>query len=131
MPVAMISTSTSPALGPSRSSSTISSGCLASKATAARVFIGKFLLLPARLPLLRPWAKQGKREGVMGWADGRHALITGGGSGIGAATARLLAAEGASVSLIGRRREPLDAIAAEVGGTVIACDITDRDAMEK
>src|SRR4051812_27989571 len=40
MPVAMISTSTSPALGPSRSSSTISSGCLGAKATAARVFMG-------------------------------------------------------------------------------------------
>src|SRR3954469_12471758 len=40
MPVAMISTSTSPAFGPSRSSSTISSGCLAAKAIAARVFIG-------------------------------------------------------------------------------------------
>src|SRR5690348_2631256 len=39
MPVAMISTSTSPAFGPSRSSSTISSGCLGAKATAARVFI--------------------------------------------------------------------------------------------
>src|SRR5437764_2868266 len=39
MPVAIISTSTSPALGPSRSTSTISSGLLASNATAARVFI--------------------------------------------------------------------------------------------
>src|SRR5215472_16029541 len=39
MPVALISTSTSPALGPSRSSSTISSGFLASNATAARLFI--------------------------------------------------------------------------------------------
>src|SRR5690606_15579634 len=39
MPVALISTSTSPAFGPSRSSSTISSGCLGAKATAARVFI--------------------------------------------------------------------------------------------
>src|SRR5450631_1594134 len=39
MPVAMISTRTSPAFGPSRSSSTISSGFLAWKATAARVFI--------------------------------------------------------------------------------------------
>src|SRR5918993_3406940 len=39
IPVAMISTSTSPALGPSRSSSTISSGCLGAKATAALVFI--------------------------------------------------------------------------------------------
>src|SRR5690242_5690918 len=39
MPVALISTSTSPAFGPSSSSSTISSGFFASKATAARVFI--------------------------------------------------------------------------------------------
>jgi hypothetical protein len=43
MPVAMISTSTSPALGPSRSSSTISSGVFASNATAARVFMLIFL----------------------------------------------------------------------------------------
>src|ERR1700754_2716388 len=42
MPVALISTRTSPAFGPSRSSSTISSGFLASKATAARVFIREF-----------------------------------------------------------------------------------------
>ena len=66
----------------------------------------------------------------MGWADGRHALITGGGTGIGAATARMLAAEGAKVTLLGRRREPLESVAAEIGGLVIACDITDREAME-
>lgn len=67
----------------------------------------------------------------MGWANGRHALITGGGTGIGAATARMLASEGARISLIGRRREPLEVVAAEVGGTVVTCDITDRDALEK
>src|SRR6267154_2279419 len=39
IPVALISTRTSPAFGPSRSSSTISSGFFAWKATAARVFI--------------------------------------------------------------------------------------------
>src|SRR5678815_3593186 len=39
MPVAMISTKTSPAFGPSRSTSTISSGFFASNATAARVFM--------------------------------------------------------------------------------------------
>src|ERR1700712_2452893 len=44
IPVALISTSTSPALGPARSSSTISSGFFASKATAARVFITCSLL---------------------------------------------------------------------------------------
>ena len=66
----------------------------------------------------------------MGWAQGRHALITGGGTGIGAATARMFAAEGAKVSLLGRRREPLEAVAAGIGGTVITCDVTDRDALE-
>ena len=66
----------------------------------------------------------------MGWASGKHALITGGGTGIGAAAARMLAAEGAKLSLLGRRREPLDAIAAETGGTAFPCDLTDRSAME-
>jgi NAD(P)-dependent dehydrogenase (short-subunit alcohol dehydrogenase family) len=68
---------------------------------------------------------------AMGWANGRHALVTGGGTGIGAATARMLAAEGAKVTLLGRRREPLEAVAAEFGGTVVTCDITDRDALAK
>ena len=66
----------------------------------------------------------------MGWASGRHALITGGGTGIGAATARALAAEGAKVTLLGRRREPLETVAAQLGGLVIACDVTDREALE-
>ena len=57
-------------------------------------------------------------------------IKTGGGTGIGAATARMLAAEGARVTLIGRRREPLESVAAEFGGLVIACDVTDRDALE-
>ena len=66
----------------------------------------------------------------MGWATGRHALITGGGSGIGAAAARSFAAKGARVSLLGRRREPLEAVAGETGGKAFPCDITDRATME-
>ena len=66
----------------------------------------------------------------MGWAKDKHALITGGGTGIGAAAARMLGQEGAKLSLLGRRLEPLQAIAAETGGSAIACDITDRAAME-
>lgn len=66
----------------------------------------------------------------MGWADNRHALITGGGTGIGAATARMLAAGGARVSLLGRRREPLESVAAESGGRVFPADITSRSEME-
>lgn len=66
----------------------------------------------------------------LGWATGRHALITGGGSGIGAATARMLAAEGAKVSMLGRRAEPMREIAVEIGGAAIPCDVTDRSAIE-
>jgi NAD(P)-dependent dehydrogenase (short-subunit alcohol dehydrogenase family) len=67
----------------------------------------------------------------LGWETGRLALFPGGGTGIGAAAAKMLSAEGAKVSLLGRRREPLDVVAAETGGIAIPCDLTDRAAMEK
>lgn len=51
---------------------------------------------------------------------GHHALVTGGGTGIGAAIARALAAEGAALSLVGRRRAPLDAMAAELSDAFVA-----------
>ena len=66
----------------------------------------------------------------MSWASGRHALITGGGTGIGAATARLLAAEGARVTLVGRRFEPIDRLAREIGGGCHQADVTDRASVE-
>jgi NAD(P)-dependent dehydrogenase (short-subunit alcohol dehydrogenase family) len=66
----------------------------------------------------------------LAWASGKHALITGGGTGIGAAAARMLAREGAKLSLLGRRMEPLQKVAAETGGAAISCDITDRSAIE-
>jgi NAD(P)-dependent dehydrogenase (short-subunit alcohol dehydrogenase family) len=56
---------------------------------------------------------------------GRHALITGGGTGIGAAAAAHLSASGAKLSLLGRRMEPLQAVAESYGGTAIRCDVTD------
>jgi 3-hydroxybutyrate dehydrogenase len=61
------------------------------------------------------------------WLEGRHALITGGGTGIGAAAATHLHAAGAKITVTGRRREPLDAIASMVSGTAIQADVTDRD----
>lgn len=57
--------------------------------------------------------------------DGRHALITGGGTGIGAAAAEALYAAGAKVSLLGRRMEPLQDVAGRIGGAAIQCDVTD------
>ena len=56
---------------------------------------------------------------------GRHALITGGGTGIGAAIAVALAASGARLSIAGRRRGPLEETAARLPGTlVIEADVT-------
>jgi NAD(P)-dependent dehydrogenase (short-subunit alcohol dehydrogenase family) len=62
----------------------------------------------------------------------RHALVTGAGSGIGAAIAKRLAAQGMKVTLAGRRRAPLDAVAAAIGGeTFIASgfDVTSDQAV--
>ena len=60
----------------------------------------------------------------------RCALITGGGSGIGAAVARRLAQRGWELGLMGRRAEPLEALAQEVGGLALAADTSDPDEVE-
>ena len=65
------------------------------------------------------------------WLQGRHALITGGGTGIGAACATHLHAAGAKVSLLGRRMEPLQRTAGIISGAAIQCDVTDRDAIAR
>jgi NAD(P)-dependent dehydrogenase (short-subunit alcohol dehydrogenase family) len=64
---------------------------------------------------------------------GKTALITGGNSGIGLATAKLFVAEGARVAITGRNKETLDAAAKELGanGLVIAADINDVAATER
>jgi len=54
------------------------------------------------------------------------ALVTGGGSGIGAATARRLAADGWGVAITGRRPEPLDALADELGALALPGDVGER-----
>jgi meso-butanediol dehydrogenase / (S,S)-butanediol dehydrogenase / diacetyl reductase len=54
--------------------------------------------------------------------EGKVAIVSGGGTGIGAATARRFATEGAKVVVTGRRREPLEAVAAETGGRAVVGD---------
>jgi meso-butanediol dehydrogenase / (S,S)-butanediol dehydrogenase / diacetyl reductase len=56
-------------------------------------------------------------------------LITGGGSGIGAATARMLADAGCRVAVLGRRAAALDAVAAETGAFPVVCDLTSAAAV--
>lgn len=66
--------------------------------------------------------------------NGAHAIITGGSSGIGLAAARLLARQGATVSLVARRQELLDAAADELraGGAIVrtaSADVSDQQAI--
>lgn len=62
---------------------------------------------------------------------GSHALVTGGGTGIGAAIARALSGAGAAVTLVGRRREPLERTAAALPNAAFAiADVTDRAQVE-
>ncbi|HEX2578134.1 MAG TPA: SDR family NAD(P)-dependent oxidoreductase, partial [Aquihabitans sp.] len=60
---------------------------------------------------------------------GRRAIVTGGGSGIGEATCRLLAREGATVTVLDRQEEAARRVADEVGGTAAVVDVRDGDAV--
>jgi NAD(P)-dependent dehydrogenase (short-subunit alcohol dehydrogenase family) len=55
----------------------------------------------------------------------RAVLVTGGGTGIGAAVARQLTAAGDQVAILGRRPDVLAAVAASTGATDVVCDVSD------
>jgi NADP-dependent 3-hydroxy acid dehydrogenase YdfG len=61
----------------------------------------------------------------------RIAVVTGASSGIGAATARLLAREGFQTVLGARRQERLEKVAEESNGTALELDVTDRTSVER
>jgi 3-oxoacyl-[acyl-carrier protein] reductase len=68
--------------------------------------------------------------------DGRVAIITGGGGGLGADMCRSLAAAGATVAVVDRVQERIDSVAERVGeaggqALPVLCDISDRTAVEE
>ncbi|KAA2236197.1 SDR family NAD(P)-dependent oxidoreductase [Salinarimonas soli] len=67
---------------------------------------------------------------MTGGVEGRHALVTGGGRGIGRAVAAALTGAGARVTLLGRDQAGLDrAVAEGVGAGAVTADVTDADAV--
>ena len=61
---------------------------------------------------------------------GQSALVTGGASGLGAATARALAKAGAKVAVLDVNAEAAQAIAKEIGGLAVKCDVADAQSAE-
>jgi len=62
---------------------------------------------------------------------GHAAIVTGGGSGLGAATARALAGAGAKVAVLDINEAAAKAVAAEIGGTAVVCNVADAASAEK
>jgi len=65
----------------------------------------------------------------MGLLDGQRAFVTGGASGIGAATCRRMAEEGARVAVVDRDAEGAAAVAASIDGIAFTVDVTDYEAL--
>ncbi|PPR61381.1 MAG: putative oxidoreductase [Alphaproteobacteria bacterium MarineAlpha4_Bin2] len=63
-------------------------------------------------------------------ATGLPAIVTGGGSGLGAGAARALGAAGAKVSVLDINKAAAEEVADEIGGTAIECDVSDANSGE-
>jgi NAD(P)-dependent dehydrogenase (short-subunit alcohol dehydrogenase family) len=62
---------------------------------------------------------------------GQSAIVTGAGSGLGAATARALAEAGARVAVLDLNGEAAQSVAREIGGLAVACDVSDAESAER
>src|SRR4029079_19385707 len=88
-----------------------------------------------------PWAPQcatrmgrrspapGRIGGVTNHGSRRTAVVTGASSGIGAATARALAQEEYAVWCAARRTDRIEALAEEIGGMAVSCDVTSPESV--
>src|SRR5271170_6226300 len=65
----------------------------------------------------------------MGLLEGQRAVVTGGGSGIGRATCRRMAEEGAQVAVFDLNRESAEAVVEEIGGIALGVDVGDPDGL--
>jgi 3-oxoacyl-[acyl-carrier protein] reductase len=63
--------------------------------------------------------------------EGKVALVTGGGRGIGANVARALAGDGWSVVVAARSRGEIEAVADEIGGRAVELDVASRESVER
>jgi 3-hydroxybutyrate dehydrogenase len=80
----------------------------------------------------RAWPIGQTPDGQLAKLAGRHALVTGGGVGIGAAVSEALASAGARLTLLGRNQERLDERAAALPeAVVVVCDVTDESAVQR
>ncbi|MEP1208822.1 MAG: SDR family NAD(P)-dependent oxidoreductase [Rhizobiaceae bacterium] len=60
-----------------------------------------------------------------------HVVVSGGGTGVGAAIASAFAKAGARVTILGRRQSSLDAVAKTSGALALACDVTNRETVDR
>lgn len=74
--------------------------------------------------LPQQWSRKGTAMGTQAM-QGRVVMVTGGGTGIGEAVAERYISEGAQVAIVGRRIEPLTAVAERIGAHPIAADVSD------
>ena len=61
---------------------------------------------------------------------GRHVVVSGGGSGVGAEIAKHFSHAGANVTILGRSKDPLDAVADNTGSLPITCDVAERASVD-
>lgn len=79
---------------------------------------------------MEPSSQPAPGAGSLGKLNGKTAIVIGGASGFGLATAELLAENGAHVVIAGRRLDVAEEVAHRLGGSAFACDVTDDNQVQ-